>query len=535
MDELLDQAQSSRLESVHSLFEALATVEKAPGVAQDEATLWHAYDTAKRKLAELLDGEESTEDEPFRASTPRKGSYAGRRHGHDSDLVLVHGNHNMDDSESMQKIVSLFHEESDVLHRRISDLKQELYKRNNLQKHAENLRRQEEEEARKAAQAEAERVEKQRREAEAKARAAAEAKAAKEKAQADAEAKAAAEEAAQLTAKDIIELSLSRRKAYVARKPEVVDFSKRFKKMVNGCNLMVQMTGETVQDMKKLGYEGNHRNAGAGTFLSMLQSKKPELMDVGMHVVADCIIRFGTTQTAPDSIKAGETKFALVYLVVTLSVNFDGFYERFMESMTHACPYICPGLREALLAEAKDADAATLRSLLAYGAQETNADYISRMQAHVGFLAGVYQTSVSMLSKAPYEMVPSGSKHPSKQGGLVEAWRWIAMSLNRPPNRWTPHLILAFVAVSGHELSRHFPTQMVKLIDLLASSKFVDKCKEAGKLDLADSDNDVDRFTTYTELFHAFAKEKKVRPPGRVEDGQDVRQLVLQVASNQAL
>ncbi|GBG26153.1 Nucleoporin GLE1 [Hondaea fermentalgiana] len=442
----------------------------------------------------------------------------------------------IESSATLAHTCIIFQEESEVLAKRLADLKVELYKRNDMLKAAEKVRQQREEEAVRAAAAEKEREARERAEAEAKARAAAEARAAQEKKAQEAVAAKQAEEASQRSVRDLIKLNMQRRAAYAARSKDVDDFVKRFKKMVNGCNLMIQMTGETVQDMKKLGYEGNRKNAGAGTFLSQLQAKKPELIDLGMHVVADRIIRFGTTQTAPDSIKAGETKFALVYLVVTLSINFEGFFERFMESMAHACPYMCPGLREAVIASADGADTDALRAKLGYSAGETNADYIARMQAHVGFLAGVYQTSVSMLSKAPYEMVPPGSKHPCKEGGgLVEAWRWLAMNANRAPNRWTPHLILAFVSVCGFELSRHFPTQMAKMLELFASADFIDKCKAVAKMDLGDDDNDVDRYTTYTELFTSFAKSSKVRAPGREQDGQDVRQLVLQVASNQAL
>jgi len=451
-------------------------------------------------------------------------------------LVVNSMQDDLSKADVVNREVQLYREESEQIGRRLEALKRELYKRKNMLEEARKI-----ELAEKARQdAMQKKMEEQRRQlASAKAAAAA---ASSSEGENLLETKHSSKEEIQTpepittTAKSLIEDALAARKRFVARKAEVEKFTKQFRKKVNGCKSMIANTAETVQAIR-LGYDGNVKFSGAGAFLMQLQqARKPELMEVGMQVVAVTILRFATTNTAPDSIKAGETKFALVYLALALSINFPGFWDHLMEALYHECPFTCPGLREALYKENKNADREKLRHVLGYNPDESNADYIARMQTHVGFLAGLHQTNVQMLAKPPYNLVTPNVdiKHPCTEGGLVSGWRWASMTLNRPLSRWTAHVLVAYSAVAGYELSRNFPSQTRKLIALLNSQEFLSKIKVQAVLDTSKEDNDADRITIFSDFFARHASKGSFPPPGKPSDGQDIRQLVLDVAENRA-
>uniref|UniRef100_A0A7S2WQC2 mRNA export factor GLE1 n=1 Tax=Mucochytrium quahogii TaxID=96639 RepID=A0A7S2WQC2_9STRA len=434
-----------------------------------------------------------------------------------------------------------YRRESDMLLQRIETLKVQLYERNKMLQEAEKLKMQQ--------QAEAERS---RRKAEEDAREAAQrkhqmelaaAKLKSEEAQKLAEEKRIQKErkaATEKRVKALVALALTRRKKYIEREEKTEWFSKKFKKKVNGCRMIIQKTGETVAALK-LGLTGNRKYSGAGTFLDQLKQDAPDMLPYGMQFIASTIVTFAGSNTAPDSIKAGETKYAMVYLAVILSINYDGFYEQLLETVNFMCPYAWPGLREAIVRDmGEKASQEDLKSALGYKPGEQMADYIARMQAIVGFLAGVYQTSVDMLEKEPFVLVPAGSKHPEAEGGIVQAWRWVSLSLNHEPFRWTPYLLQAFLAVSGFELSRHCGKQMKKLAKLLGSENFATLCRKKGNFNEKLTDNDVDRMRAYVEFFKRVEENGwKFSVPGKPTENKndpvlDIRQLVLDVAVNES-
>jgi len=450
----------------------------------------------------------------------------------------------------------VYQKESEQVSKRILDLKQLLLKRNHLLQEAERLQAEQEAAVRQRAQQAALRREQARKKAQAEEeaqiqveKARLDAERAQQALQAEKEAQKVAEkearEAAKLTSKKVATEAFANRNKYITRAKVADRFAKKYKKMVSSFRMMLQMTGETVAAMK-LGYSGNSK-AGAGKFLSDLKSSdlggkewgsQEEVMDIGMHLVAESLLKFGTSNIAPDSIKAGETKFALVYLTLILGVNFAdagtaGFFKIFEEAICALCPYAVPGLRDAIVVQLpQGASREESRAALGYKAKESNADYLARMQAHLGFLAGVYQTPIALLER--FGMVPEGSKHPCTQGGIVKCWQWLAMTLNAPASRWTPYLVLAFLAVCGSELSRYSSKQTAKLAKLLASEPYLARAKEEGEFDTSKEDNDADRFATYKQFFASVVNDLNGSFPVPGKDGQDARQLVLDVAANNA-
>jgi len=330
--------------------------------------------------------------------------------------------------------------------------------------------------------------------------------------------------------KSVINKALEGRETHRNRQPLVDEFAKKYKKIVNGCKMRIRMTGETVQDLKR-GFHGVGKDLGAGAFLEKVRSKGEETYELAMHLIADTIIEYSATNTAPDSIKSGETKYSMVYLSLSLCVHFDGFYQILMGSLYSACPDCVPGLRNALMASLHSEKSISVRrSTLGYLDKEGNSDYIARMQTIIGFLAGVFQTPIKMLWLEPFEMVPPSTLHPVPGGEIVGAWRWLAGTMNADPNRWTMYVIHSFVAVAGSELSRHCGVQMVKLAKVLSSEAFINRCKKAGNFDLKVADNDVDRLKTYKYFMDNAVQQGLFSKPGK--EGHDVRQLVLEVSQN---
>ena len=160
------------------------------------------------------------------------------------------------------------------------------------------------------------------------------------------------------------------------------------------------------------------------------------------------------------------------------------------------------------------------------------------MQAHVGFLAGVLQSSMALMRA--FEMdVPADAPHPCAPGGhnIAAAWRWLAQMLNLPASRWTPYLVQAFTAVAGHELGRRCGAQMPKLVRLMASrdpAGFLERCRAAGEMDVGKTDNDVDRFAVVEQFLEAAVASGGGAIPAPGKGGQDARQLVMDVASNES-
>jgi len=162
-------------------------------------------------------------------------------------------------------------------------------------------------------------------------------------------------------------------------------------------------------------------------------------------------------------------------------------------------------------------------------ANETTADYLSRMQAIVAWQAAFMQTRMTFLEfDIEKPLINPGSSHPCQNGPMIFLWRWLAGHLNGHISRWTPYILQAFLAVAGHEMCNQIGVrQMRKIIKVLSSSGFRDKCKKMGNFDTKEAQNDKDRFSAFVEYFDEISKrpnEAMFNPPGK--PGEDDARLL---------
>jgi hypothetical protein len=217
----------------------------------------------------------------------------------------------------------------------------------------------------------------------------------------------------------------------------------------------------------------------------------------------------------------GEINYGLAYLTLILCQCQPAFVEIFLGAIESACPFIRPGLKEYWEKEAqtKNWSKEMRKKKLGYKDEfEGDDNYIFRMQTLVSFYGAMLQTSPKLL-ESYLKMVGMSSAEVKENplGGLAEAWRWLAKTVNGNKWRWTRFLIHAFICVTGRDLSLAIPKQMIKLLNLLISPDFKKTCEKS-----ASHPQDDDRINAFEKYFkeavRVLVEEGAMKPPGRYDE-----------------
>lgn len=330
------------------------------------------------------------------------------------------------------------------------------------------------------------------------------------------------------------------RKQYFERQSAVQQFSKNkfFKTPLNHALSQVTLLSNTVRSLF-LCYHGTAKRNGPKLFLQKIMEKKPEFYAVAQQAVAGHIIHVFSSTVNTGDIKAGQIKFGLVYLSIALCLDFDGFYETLMGTIYAKCPYSFPGLMHYVLEhlDENEVNSEHILSQLGRKKGEADAEHVLKMQAIVSFQAAffqtkpstfdteVYQNSALNLTFIPREKLFPGSFLEKQNGeaGIVFCWRFLAGHLNGHLNRFLPYVLVAFFAVAGFEMCKQInPVLVKKLLEVIVSKEFADKCRKHGHFETNDVNNDFDRFSGFQAYFQEQYNDGKLRiiPPGKKKDAR---------------
>jgi hypothetical protein len=243
-------------------------------------------------------------------------------------------------------------------------------------------------------------------------------------------------------------------------------------KAVTQCKLHLGMLSGTVRDVRSR-VDGAPGNMGPRALLDHVKRVAPEQAAVVMHAVAERMVRVAMSKVASDAIKHGESNFALAYSAILVSVRHPEFVLALRAAMESACPFAVPGLKQELEMACAQDPGLDRRQQLGYASgEETDADYLCRMQACVAFYAALLQTRPAVLGDFDGDV----NENPFC---LAEAWRFLAGTLNGQMWRWTRFVLQAFLAVAGFELSLALGRQTHKLVRLLSSREFHAACDKS--------------------------------------------------------
>ncbi len=344
----------------------------------------------------------------------------------------------------------------------------------------------------------------------------------------------AAAPALKSTRKALVQRAWDLRVARANRETEVKAFLeiKRYRKSINQARVHINNAAGTIKDVR-FRFIGETRNMGIKQLLDTVSEKLPSQLDIVQHVVADQFVMKASTQSSPEAIRHGESNFALAYLALAVMLDRPSFADHLMSSLVAACPYCVPGLRERI--ESDKLAPKARRSALGYKENESENDYLLRMQATVAWYGAILQTAPMMLAQPPYSMLQAQSGTPLKHpwGGIPECWRWIAGSINGVKWRWTRSLLQAFLAVAGSRIGLAFPNQSKKLVRFLATSRAFKTACDKG----CSFPNDADRVAVFTKfvkgIFDVVSAGGNIPVPGNPEDkDHDARLLPGDVIEN---
>jgi len=292
-------------------------------------------------------------------------------------------------------------------------------------------------------------------------------------------------------------------------------------KLVTQCKLHLTMLTATVRDVRAR-LDGTPAQPGPRALLAVVRQKSPEQVAAVAHVVADKCVNLVMGNTAPDAIRYGETNYALAYTCILTCARHAEFTTALRSALEFHCPYVVPGLKARIEAMCHADGSLDRRRLLGYQSDdESDADYVLRMQAIVAFYAALLQTSVETL----LVFDASATHNPWT---LAEAWHFLAGTLNASPWRWTRPVLQAFLAVAGAELGAVAGKQMIKLAKVCVSAAFTKACDK-----LAMRPDDDDRLAVFAVALKETIARGYFAPPGKPSDeGKDPRVLPDDVTQN---
>jgi len=311
---------------------------------------------------------------------------------------------------------------------------------------------------------------------------------------------------------------------------DMVEKLDKTNKALKNVKLFLTMLTNTKRDLR-LRLDGTPSELGPRPLLDYVEKKAPQQLEAAMQVIADRIVHCATANLAIDALLRGEANFALVYMTLLICLAKPAFVEVLKGSLEAACPFVQPGLKQHLENEAKSQNWSKEMRKKKLGYREVSEgddEYLFRMQAIIGFYSALLQTSPTLLHQYSSAMPQAGVSVSSSTlinplGGLAEAWRWLAKTLNSTKWRWTRFVVHAFLCVSGRDLSLVLPQQVQKVLILMQSEQFKRACEHS-----ASHPNDDDRirgFETFVnESLSTLKKLGALKGPGKMDevDGRSV-------------
>jgi hypothetical protein len=299
----------------------------------------------------------------------------------------------------------------------------------------------------------------------------------------------------------------------------------RNNKAIKSVKLHLRTLTNTRRDVQ-FRLDGTKNELGPRALLDHVASSAAKFLEPTMQVLSDLIVQNASANLAVDALKRGEANYGLAYLTLVLCHSRPVFIDYVLGALEAACPFVQPGLKDHIENEAVKHKwtKEQRRKRLGYRDEETDDDYVVRMQALVGFYAVLLQTTPKLIESYVRLCAKGNSGNLTVTvnpfGGLGEAWRWLAKTTNSTKRRWTRFLIQSFLCVGGRELSLAVPDQMKKLLGLLGSKAFRDACEPSASHP-ADDDR-IRGFETFIkDSLGEIASKGAMRGPGREEENAD--------------
>ena len=311
-------------------------------------------------------------------------------------------------------------------------------------------------------------------------------------------------------------------------------------KAVTQAKLHIKMLSQTRADASAR-IDGTPQNIGPRALLDFVANKSPKDLEAVMHMLADKTVEVACAGTR-ESVQTGESNFALAYVSLATCERHPAYADALMAALEWACPYITPGIKDAVEVHCRAANASKheRRSLLGYADDDEAEDaYLLRMQSAVAFYAALLGASLSTVTSQVLgaHASTSSTTPPHPLGGLAAAWRWTARTTNTTKWRWTRFLLQAFLTVVGSDLSLAVPTQCMKLARLMDSKEFSAAC-DGSAMHPQDDDRILvfQRFCQDALATGAFKRPGRLANPGDSSSSEwlDPRHLADALDTNQA-